>query len=156
MNRPLTGRGVLLWLGAFFACVVAVNVGFIVTSVNTFRGEDEQKPYLQGVEYNQTLARRAEQARLGWRASISAERLANGHVRLNFDLKGAGNAEPKFTAELRHPADENRDKQLRVVRQGGGRFSADAGAVSAGAWDVILTSADTKAPFEATTRLWVP
>jgi nitrogen fixation protein FixH len=156
MTRPLTGRGVLLWLGGFFACVIAVNVFYIVISVDTFRGEDEQKPYLQGVAYNRTLARRAEQARLGWRATIAAVRLADGHVRLDIGLSGLGKAAPALTAELRHPSDENRDRTLRVVAVGPGRYRADAGAIGAGAWDVILTSSDDRMPFEATARLWLP
>jgi len=156
MNRPLTGRGVLFWLIGFFAFIFAVNIVFIAVSVDTFRGEDEQKPYLQGIEYNQTLAKRAEQARLGWHASITAARLVNGHVRLAIAITGAGKAEPKLAAELRHPADENRDRQLRVVDAGNGHYWADAGTVRSGAWDVILTSADDKRPFEATARLWLP
>ena len=159
MNRPLTGRGVLVWLGAFFACIFAVNVYFIVTSVYTFRGEDEQKPYLQGIEYNTTLERRAEQVRLGWKADVVVQRLKDGHVRIEIGLKDSGGRAPAnatLAAELRHPADENRDRVLRIVSAGGGRYWADAGNVSAGVWDVLLSSADKHVPFEATARLWVP
>ncbi|HEY1878254.1 MAG TPA: FixH family protein, partial [Rhizomicrobium sp.] len=66
MTGRLTGRGVLIWLFGFFAVIFAMNIYFIMVSSRTFRGEDEQKPYLQGVEFNQTLARRAEQESLGW------------------------------------------------------------------------------------------
>jgi nitrogen fixation protein FixH len=159
MIRPLTGRGVLAWLLVFFGFIVAVNVTFIVMSVDTFRGEDEQKPYLQGIEYNRTLARRAEQSRLGWTADVSATRQSNGHVRIALALKdraGAPEAGARLSAELRHPADENRDEALNLVAVGGGRYEADAGPVSAGMWDLMLGSTDAKLPFESTTRLWVP
>ena len=60
MNK-LTGRGVLLILAGFFGVIILTNAIFITAAVRTFRGEDEAKPYLQGVEYNRTLVRRAEQ-----------------------------------------------------------------------------------------------
>ena len=85
--RPLTGHGVLVWLAGFFGIVIATNAIFITEAVRTFRGEDEQKPYLQGVKYNQTLAHRAEQAKLGWRASIEARRLPAGQLEILVALR---------------------------------------------------------------------
>ena len=123
MNKTLTGRGVLLWLIAFFGIIFATNAYFIMIAVKTFSGEDEQKPYLQGVEYNDTLARRAAQRRLGWRATmpqlvfpagmcVSALRLPapTAHRRQRRSLIG----------ELRHPADE-------ISRPGAGTQGDDAG-----------------------------
>ena len=159
MIKPLTGRGVLIWLGAFFACVIAVNAYYIALSIETFRGEDEQKPYLQGIEYNDTLAKRAVQARIGWRASVSATRRADGHVLIDVGLRdatGRAEATAALTGELRHPADENRDLSLHITAKGDGRYVADAGRITSGAWDVLVTSTDEKVPFEATARLWVP
>lgn len=159
MIKPLTGRGVLLWLGLFFGAVIAVNTYYITLSVETFRGEDEQKPYLQGIEYNQTLARRAEQARMGWTASVTANRLPDGHVRVAIALRdrtGVAENGARLSAELRHPMDENRDEVAALSPAGGGRYTADVGKVSAGVWDVLVTSTDDKVPFEATARLWVP
>jgi len=159
MIRTLTGRGVLLWLAGFFAVIFAVNVGFIVVSVDTFRGEDEQKPYLQGIEYNQTLARRAVQARLGWTADVTAERAPTGKVRVVVALRdrsGAPQDRATLAAQLRHPADENRDRELRLTEIGPGRYLADAGNISAGAWDIVISNGAADAPFEASARLWVP
>lgn len=110
MTERLTGRGVLIWLFGFFGVIFATNAYFIMVSTQTFRGEDEQKPYLQGVEYNQTLALRAEQAALGWKATITAIRLANGNVRVEVrirDRNGNAVAEVGLAGALRHPADEN-------------------------------------------------
>jgi nitrogen fixation protein FixH len=158
MIRPLTGRGVLLWLVGFFACIIAVNVYFIVISIDTFSGEDEQKPYLQGIAYNATLERRAEQARLGWKADVAVRRLKDGHVHIEVGLKAPNGDTPgtRLAVELRHPADESRDRALRLIAAGGGRYWADAGNVSSGAWDVLVSSTDSHVPFEATARLWVP
>lgn len=159
MTRPLTGRGVLLWLGGFFLVVFAVNAAYIAISIGTFRGEDEQKPYLQGIEYNRTLQRRAEQARLGWTAEIHAERAAGGHVDVVVDLKGrAGRPQTDATlaGELRHPADENRDRTLSLTEIAPGRYRADAGPVQAGFWDVVINGGAKDRPFETSARLWVP
>jgi nitrogen fixation protein FixH len=159
MKRELTGRGVLLWLIGFFVVIIAVNAGFIFLSVDTFRGEDEQKPYLQGIEFNQTLARRAAQARLGWRAEISAIRLASGIIRVAVSLRDSGGAPHTLaaaSAELRHPSDENRDRRLALTQIAPGRYVADADGVPSGAWDVVITGRALDAPFEASRRLWVP
>ena len=113
--KKLTGRGVLLILAGFFGVVILTNVIFITAAVRTFRGEDEAKPYLQGVEYNHTLARRAEQARLGWRASIDDRRLPSGMVLLTVDVRQPDGKPPSnvvLMGALRHPADEHRDREV--------------------------------------------
>ncbi|MBL6852687.1 MAG: FixH family protein [Alphaproteobacteria bacterium] len=159
MTGTLTGRGVLVWLSSFFAVIIAVNVYFIVMSVQTFSGEDEEKPYLQGIEYNDTLARRAEQQRLGWQATVSATRLSSGHVRIAVVLHDRA-ANPlsgvSLTAELRHPSDENRDQALRLASPSPGRYEVDAGAISRGRWDLLVRCPSVKTPFEAMRQLWVP
>lgn len=157
--RKLTGRGVLLWLVAFFGFVIAVNAVFIMVSASTFRGEDEQKPYLQGIEYNQALARRAAQAAAGWQAGISAIRLDSGDVRVQLSLRGRDGAPVRgesLSGELRHPADENRDHVLKLTEAGPGLYQADVHEVAPGNWDVIVEARGGRTPFEAVRRLWVP
>jgi len=154
--KPLTSRTVLIWLGGFFGLIIATNAFFITEAVRTFRGEDEQKPYLQGVEYNHTLALRAEQAKLGWRASIDGRRLPQGRVQILVSLRrrdGAPETGARLTGELRHPADENRDQPLRFSQLSSGLYAATAQAPS-GNWDVLVSNAQG-APFRATRRLWL-
>ena len=158
MNRPLTGRGVLLWLTAFFGLIIAVNVVFITLSVDTFRGEDEQKPYLQGVEFNRTLARRAEQTREGWHATIAAARIPSGAVRIQVALRrpdGAPQTGLTLNGELRHPMDETRDLPLTLKETQAGLYSADLRGVRPGSWDVLVHTAPGNSPFEASRRLWL-
>ena len=154
--KPLTGRGVLLWLCGFFGIVIATNAIFITEAVKTFRGEDEQRPYLQGVKYNQTLTHRAEQAKLGWRASIDARRLPAGEVRILVDLRhpdGSPETGALLAGELRHPADENRDRGLRFTQKSAGLYEATVPAAP-GHWDVLVSNSKG-APFQATRRLWL-
>lgn len=158
MTERLTGRGVLIWLFGFFGVIFATNAYFIMVSTQTFRGEDEQKPYLQGVEYNQTLALRAEQAALGWKATITAIRLANGNVRVEVrirDRNGNAVAEVGLAGALRHPADENRDRVFHLTKAAPGMYQAELSDVSPGGWDVLVHSAGEQTPFEASRRLWV-
>ncbi|HVZ67859.1 MAG TPA: FixH family protein [Rhizomicrobium sp.] len=159
MTREITGRQVLIWLVGFFALVMAVNTVFIAVSLKTFRGEDEQKPYLQGVEYNRTLALRAEQEKAGWRAAIGAVREASGAVRISVSLKrpnGSPESQVALKGELRHPADENKDRAFALTAIGPDSYRAEIPGVSAGTWDVVVTALDSKQPFEASRRLWVP
>ena len=158
MKGKLTGRGILLWLAGFFGVIIAVNVVFIWTSIATYRGEDEQKPYLQGIEYNQTLERRAEQARLGWTSHIAAQRLPSGVVQVTVLLKDASGVPQSVSSlrgELRHPADENRDRPLQLIERGKGEYQAQLSGVGAGAWDVMISTPAKDIPFEASERLWV-
>jgi len=154
----LTGRGVLLWVAGFFGVVIAVNVTFVWVGVTTYRGEDEQKPYLQGIEFNHTLERRAEQAKLGWISHIAAERLPSGAVRVTVSLKNAAGAPQsvqELDGELRHPADETRDHPLHLLEHRKGEYQASISDVSAGTWDVVVSTPSEALPFEASERLWV-
>jgi nitrogen fixation protein FixH len=158
MKRKLTGKGVLLMLAGFFGVIFATNAIFITAAVRTFRGEDEARPYLQGVEYNHTLARRAEQARLGWRASIGDQRLPSGKVLVTVDVAQPNGKPPAGLAlkgTLRHPADENRDLSLRFTETTPGHFETVVHDLAPGAWQMMVSNSNDR-PFQASRRLWVP
>ena len=156
MMKPLTGRGVLLWLGAFFGLIFVTNTIFITVAVKTFRGEDEQQPYLQGVQYNRTLANRAQQASLGWRATVDGQRSPDGETKIQISLRGRDGVVQtgvRLAGELRHPADENRDRALKFSEVAPGLFVARVKA-EAGNWDVVVSN-QGEVPFEARRRLWL-
>ncbi|HEX3486049.1 MAG TPA: FixH family protein [Micropepsaceae bacterium] len=160
MKSALTGRHVLFWLLGSFAVVFAFNATFVVLSVKTFRGEDEQRPYLQGIGYNETLERRAGQKKMGWTATIGATRLDTGKVRIAVDLKGKDGLPVRhmpLAGILRHPSDETRDHALEFHETGDGTFVAEVSDVTAGSWDVLVsTTNNSGSPFEGSRRLWVP
>lgn len=158
MNRVFTGRGMLLWLAGFFGIIFMTNAIFITAAVKTFRGEDEQYPYLQGVAYNQTLEHRAEQARIGWQASIVARRTASGRVSITVELHqrdGKPQTQAVMTGELRHPADEYRDRPLRFSEISAGVYQTELTSVAQGNWDVLVNNSGAES-FQASRRLWVP
>ena len=158
MTGTLTGRGVFLWLAGFFGIIFATNAIFITEAVKTFRGEDEQRPYLQGVAYNQTLEHRAEQARLGWQASITARHTMSGKVRVIVHLQqsnGTPQTKASLAGEMRHPADENRDRPLLFSEMSPGVYQAEQAGIAPGNWDVLVSNKGSD-PFQASRRLWVP
>ena len=63
------GWHVLTALLAFFGAIIAVNIAFAVIAVRSFPGEDVRRSYVQGLQYNDTLAERRVQQALGWQAS---------------------------------------------------------------------------------------
>jgi nitrogen fixation protein FixH len=160
MSGKLSGRSVLAILVAFFGVIVAVNVVFIVDAVTTFRGEDEQLPYLQGIEFNHTLQRRAEQAGLGWNATLSARRDASGRVRVQVgmrDRSGQPLEHLMLVTELRHPTDSAHDRKVVLTEMGNGTYEGSFADVSPGAWDVLIELASPKnVAFEAGRRTWLP
>ena len=144
---------------ATFAVVLAVNVLFIVKAYTTFSGEDEQKPYMQGIEYNQTLDRRALQARLGWKATVAVTRIGQGGANVLVSLSdrsGVPIAHVVLGALLKHPSDAGKDRQIVLHPIGDGRYEGTALNVPTGAWDVTVEAKNTVAtPFEAVRRVWL-
>ena len=108
------------------------------------------------MEYNRTLAHRAEQSKLGWHASIDAHRLPQGKVEILVALRhpdGSPETGARLDGELRHPADENRDRLLRFSQISAGLYQATAQAAP-GNWDVLVSNSQG-APFQAARRLWL-
>jgi nitrogen fixation protein FixH len=141
----LRGHHVLLGMLAFFAAIIAVNVSFAVIAVRSFPGEDVRRSYLQGLNYNETIAERRAQAALGWRAdAVLAGNGADAAVVVNLRTStGAPLNEAALSGELRWPADGRRDHALTFTRQGDGRYVAEAGALSPGRWRLRARAADT-------------
>lgn len=75
-SKELTGRHVLLAIITFFALLFLVNGTFIFAAVGSFRGEDVKGSYRQGLNYNETLADRSQQANLGWQASVEVQNIS--------------------------------------------------------------------------------
>jgi nitrogen fixation protein FixH len=158
MMKPLTGRGVLLWLLCTFGVVFAVNGFFIARAVSTYPGEDVHNPYLQGVDYNRRLQAHAEQAAEGWRATIGAKRIGANRIDIEVRVDNTEGSLPhnfSLSGLLRHPMDEERDRALKFTANGPHRFISRITGVSAGGWD-IQVKANGSVPFEASRRIWLP
>ena len=99
MIKEIKGYHVLIGLLVFFTIIIAVNAIFLTQAVRTFRGEDEPRSYIQGINYNDTLERREAQAELGWTA---VSRVGAAGVRLEItDADGQGVTGLMMEARLR-------------------------------------------------------
>jgi nitrogen fixation protein FixH len=158
MARAWNGYHVLATLLATFAVVLGVNVLFIVKAYTTFSGEDEQKPYLQGIGYNQTLERHALQLRLGWTAMVDATRVGHS-VRIVVHLAGRSGkpvSNISLVALLKHPSDEARDRVINLHPVGAGTYQGIADEVQSGGWDLSVAARNAPTtPFEADRRIWL-
>lgn len=129
------GAHVLAALLAFFAIVIAVNVTFVVFAVQSFPGEDVRRSYLQGLNYNATIAERRAQAAIGWGATAALSGQDGGIVEVALrDAEGAPLNGLTLAGALRWPTDGRRDHELVFESHGQGRYVARVPALVAGRW----------------------
>jgi nitrogen fixation protein FixH len=140
----LRGWHVLAAMLAFFGVVIGVNIAFAVIAVRSFPGEDVQRSYLQGLNYNETIAARRAQAALGWQADAALSRDGEDAV-LTVDLRARDGAPldgAALTGALRWPTDSRLDHALIFSALGGGRYVARLGALHDGRWLLRAHAAD--------------
>lgn len=140
----LTGYHVLFMLLGFFGVMIAVNVLFTVFAVTSFPGEQEEKSYLQGINFNQTLHERERQAELGYSSAIGLEASVSGDARLVAlwtDQFENGVTGLSVTAELSRPASAEGQRVLELTALGAGRYEADLNSsLEPGAWHALVTA----------------
>jgi len=151
MIREIKGRHVLIALLVFFGVIIAVDTIFVTTALNTFRGEDEPRSYVQGIHYNDVLERRAAQAELGWQA-VSAVSAAGVEVEIS-DPDGEPVEGLVMDARLRHPADSTLDIPLTLSEVSPGLYTAQT-PVPEGRWTLVVSTPDGP-PFEMEQDLWL-
>lgn len=120
----------------FFGFMFAVNGIFLWTAIKTFPGEDVEKSYLTGLDYNQELARRERQSREGWSAAIGLDGSAP-QPEIRIRLTGNdGRALPAaaVSLQMRHPADRALDRAVDLVPVGGGEYAAPLNGLAPGLW----------------------
>lgn len=159
MTREWTGRHVLAALLISFAVVIGINGYFIAEAEGTYPGEDVNRPYLQGLEYNRILEARTRQAAIGWHATIAGVRGADGTATITVTLADR-NGKPLsgigLDGILRHPMDEERDRAIVFEAEGGGIYAGRVPKVSPGNWDVVVTNRSAATtPFQAERRIWL-
>lgn len=133
-QKKLTGRHVLLMLIGFFGVMLIANVAFVTVAVRSFPGESQKKSYLQGLHYNQTLAERAVQKALGWRAEIT--RVENDLIEVRLFAGGNALTDLTVTGELRRPASAGSDHALAFHEISPGVYRATPALLTSGAWDI--------------------
>lgn len=168
MSSPAAARGplkawhALLWFLGFFGFMFAVNGIFLWTAITTFPGEDIEKSYLTGIDYNQEIARKTHQADEGWSAEIGiAGSTPSREIQVRMIRKGGSVLAVSGTSLLlRHPADRALDRTLELIPAGGGAYTAPLDDVTSGRWTVQVRAdvdPDTDGyEFRASREIFVP
>ncbi|GJL94558.1 MAG: ferredoxin [Hyphococcus sp.] len=156
-KRKITGRHVLLMLGAFFGVIIIANVTFITLAVRSFPGESEKKSYMQGLQYNDVLRDRKSQAALGWQVAIvRAERIGDGgalEVRVRDE---AGTVLPflEISGVLKRPTYQDADMALAFSPSTTGTYIAQTYELTSGIWDLHAEALNRSGNrFEFTARI---
>ncbi len=137
----LKGWHVLLILMAFFGVMFSVNGVFLYHAITSFPGEDVKKSYVQGLNYNDTLAVRAEQAALGWRAEAG---LQNSTLVLRLsDSENRPLSNLSVVAEVRHLATQNADQIVTLQPQAQGEYLAEGLVLDPGQWLIRFSIYDS-------------
>lgn len=143
VQKTLKGWHVLLIMLGFFGVIFAVNGVFLYHAITSFPGEDVKKSYVQGLNYNTTLATRAAQAELGWTAEAGMQgddlvfRLddADGQPLSNFSVVG----------EIRRRATQGADQSIVFQAAGAGEYTVDGVDLEAGQWSLRISVFDAGA-----------
>ncbi len=137
----LKGWHVLLILMAFFGVMFSVNGVFLYHAITSFPGEDVKKSYVQGLNYNDTLAVRAEQAALGWRAEAG---LQNSTLILRLsDDENQPLSNLSVVAEVRHLATQNADQIVTLQPQAQGEYLSQTLELDPGQWLIRFSVYDS-------------
>lgn len=153
----LKGWHVLVILLAFFGVMFSVNGVFLYHAITSFPGEDVKKSYVQGLNYNETLADRAQQAALGWRAEAG---LQEREIVLRLrDADDTALRHYPVIGELRRMATQDEDVAIVFASGRTGEYSAAADMLLPGQWQLRIRVLDPQMDaviFEAEKTLIVP
>ena len=159
----ITGKHVLFAVIGFFAVVIGVNAIFLKVAIQSFPGEQDEKSYYQGLNYNETLAEKARQADAGWRLLLIETPGLEGEQVLDVKLVGR-DGDPIYNAilagEISRPSTDDGQQVLAFYPVRDGIYRAKTTGLEAGAWDLSLTARkdgeeETEIGLDATTRIIV-
>lgn len=139
----LKGWHVLLIMLGFFGVMFTVNGVFLFHAITSFPGEDVKKSYVQGLNYNDTLAARAAQAELGWTAEAGWQ-----DGQLIFRLKddaGEPLSNMSVMGEVRRQATRSDDHTVLFSAIGGGEYVVMDAKLGAGLWALRISVYDPEA-----------
>ncbi len=143
-ERPLTGRGVLLILLAFFGTVGAVNFYMARMALSTFSGEVIEHPYESGLAYNRDIAAARAQDTLGWKVSADIGAVVDGRAEVMVAAVDAGgNALPGLSVQvmLQSPVAHGYDTAALLSPTGNGTYRGSL-AARPGLWELVIDARD--------------
>ncbi len=151
----LKGAHVLAMLLAFFGVIFSVNFYMARVAIQTFSGLEADKPYQDGLKYNEVIAAARQQAERNWSVDARVEPQAEGIMLVvtQHDGTGAATSDLAMSATFTHPADRRRDVRVALMSVGNGVYRASA-PVAAGRWDLqIEAQRESKLLFRSVNRI---
>ncbi|MEM5517587.1 FixH family protein [Henriciella sp. AS95] len=142
-DAKLKGWHVLLIMMAFFGLMFAVNGVFLYSAITSFPGEDVEKSYLQGLNYNDTLEAKREQAELGWTMRAGLADRSNETLRVEVNNKdGLPVSRLSVLAQFRRNATTSGDTTLpmEAVADEPGVYEVALPSLERGDWSIIVTA----------------
>lgn len=151
-----TGKHVLIAMIVFFGVIIVANTFMITLGIKTFPGEDTKQSYRQGLEYDQTIAKRQKQIASGWQAHISITN--NGNLVLKItDANGDAVKGLKATGTLKHLAKTDLDHELKFAQSAEGTYIAHVDKTLFGQEWLLFTSAQKTdgTSFDTRNKIWL-
>lgn len=153
LQKPITGRHVLIAMIAFFGVIVAVNMTMAVFASRSWTGLEVKNSYVASQDYNAKLAVADRQRARGWKSRLMREGNALTLTVATSTGRAVGGA--KIEAKLRRPVQENDDRVLTFQETVPGAYRAVAPPQS-GSWDVdVSVYAQGEEPYRQVFRILV-
>lgn len=139
-GRRLTGRGVLLWLFAFFGIIFAVNGAFIYFAVSTFPGLEVESSYKAGQEFESDVLAGKAQAERAWEVDAAVRPAGDdASVEVRFrDKAGVDLHGLDVRVRLIHAVDPDHDHSANLPEVASGTYRAVLPNVKDGMWDLTI------------------
>jgi nitrogen fixation protein FixH len=155
----MRGRHVLMMFVGFFATIFAVDGFMIYQAVSTFGGIETPDAYRKGVDYNESIAKDKEQARLGW---VDDVKIVGAPHRLQVALRDKENgavAGKKVVATVGRPATDRYDVRLDLAETTPGIYEVALPDAAGGTWLIDLGAYDNASSdqpvYQARRRAWI-
>jgi nitrogen fixation protein FixH len=153
-QRPftITGWHVAAAMVAFFTVIVAVNLTMAAFAARSWTGLVVKNSYVASQNYNRKLEKARAQDALGWTSRL--EPRADRIVLIVTDSAGAPVVLTTAMAVIGRPAFEQQDREVDLVHQGGGRYTASV-RLDHGAWMARVEAAAGDTPYRQVFRFTI-
>jgi nitrogen fixation protein FixH len=136
MNGRITGHHVAAIFVAFFAVVIAVNIGMAVAASRTFGGLVVENSYVASQKFNGWLKEARTERALGW--AVLTSRRPDDRVEVRLSAPGASLDGAQVSATVLHPLGRAPERALEFRQTGNGLFES-VQPLPAGRWIVHLS-----------------
>lgn len=139
--RPITGRGVLIAILAFFSVVIGADLAMMRFAITTLPGTEVESAYSAGLTYQREIIAARQQNERNWQVRVHIDRQADGRAVLAIEARdrtGAPLAGMNFVARLERPVDRRADRAIDLSEVNRGTYRGSAEDVAAGQWDLVI------------------